>query len=90
MDPTECYAQEDYVTALDLAAFDAIGWNLNVDVLANPGYHKTTASFYTDYMAANAPPAAVPEPASWAMMLAGFGLIGGAFRRRSAMVRLAR
>jgi hypothetical protein len=25
---------------------------------------------------------AVPEPASWAMMLAGFGLLGGAMRRR--------
>ncbi len=26
--------------------------------------------------------AAVPEPATWAMMLAGFGLVGGAMRRR--------
>ena len=26
---------------------------------------------------------AVPEPASWAMMIAGFGLVGGAMRRRS-------
>lgn len=25
--------------------------------------------------------AAVPEPASWAFMLAGFGLVGGALRR---------
>jgi hypothetical protein len=29
------------------------------------------------------PSSAVPEPASWAMMLGGFGLIGGALRRRS-------
>ncbi|HWI85758.1 MAG TPA: PEPxxWA-CTERM sorting domain-containing protein [Sphingomonas sp.] len=29
----------------------------------------------------------VPEPASWAMMLAGFGLIGGALRtRRTATI----
>ncbi len=28
------------------------------------------------------PVAAVPEPAAWAMMIAGFGLIGGAMRRR--------
>lgn len=28
-------------------------------------------------------PAAAPEPASWAMMIAGFGLIGAALRRRS-------
>lgn len=29
--------------------------------------------------------AAVPEPATWAMMIAGFGLVGGAMRRRSTM-----
>lgn len=35
----------------------------------------------------DAPPPAVPEPASWALMLAGFGLVGGALRgrRRSAV-----
>ncbi len=27
----------------------------------------------------------VPEPAAWAMMLAGFGLVGGAMRRRGAL-----
>ena len=32
----------------------------------------------------------VPEPASWAMMIAGFGLVGGAMRRRlSASICLA-
>lgn len=34
--------------------------------------------------AAASPPAAVPEPATWAMMLGGFGLVGGAMRRRKA------
>jgi hypothetical protein len=29
---------------------------------------------------------AVPEPASWAMMIAGFGLVGAAMRRRAAAV----
>ena len=33
--------------------------------------------------------AAVPEPATWAMMLGGFGLIGGAMRRRRTTVRFA-
>jgi hypothetical protein len=33
-------------------------------------------------------PLAVPEPASWALMIAGFGLVGAAMRRR-ARVRVA-
>jgi len=32
---------------------------------------------------------AVPEPASWAMMLGGFGLVGGAIRRRKLSLRFA-
>jgi hypothetical protein len=31
----------------------------------------------------------VPEPASWAMMVGGFGLVGGAMRRRAAKVAFA-
>jgi hypothetical protein len=30
----------------------------------------------------------VPEPATWAMMIAGFGLVGGAMRRRNTSVRV--
>ena len=33
--------------------------------------------------------AAVPEPATWAMMIAGFGLVGGTMRRRSTKVAFA-
>lgn len=32
---------------------------------------------------------AVPEPATWSMMIAGFGLLGAAFRRRRTTVRFA-
>ena len=32
---------------------------------------------------------AVPEPATWAMMIAGFGLVGGSLRRRSAALTMA-
>ena len=32
---------------------------------------------------------AVPEPAAWAMMIGGFGLIGGTMRRRRTTLRLA-
>jgi hypothetical protein len=34
-------------------------------------------------------PAAVPEPATWAMLVLGFGLIGAAMRRRSVKVTYA-
>jgi hypothetical protein len=34
-------------------------------------------------------PAAVPEMASWAMMVSGFGVLGGALRRRRTGVRFA-
>jgi hypothetical protein len=30
--------------------------------------------------------AAIPEPATWAMMIAGFGLVGGVARRRTAVM----
>jgi hypothetical protein len=33
--------------------------------------------------------AAVPEPAAWALMIAGFGLAGAAMRRRTNVVRFA-
>jgi hypothetical protein len=32
---------------------------------------------------------AVPEPATWAMMIGGFGLVGGAMRRRATRVAFA-
>ncbi|WP_426165719.1 PEPxxWA-CTERM sorting domain-containing protein [Sandarakinorhabdus sp. DWP1-3-1] len=35
-------------------------------------------------MAAGSPVTGVPEPASWALMIAGFGLVGAALRRRNA------
>ena len=77
MDPTFCFAQRGEVTALDLAAFDAIGYNIAVDSRGT-NYLRNTAEIYRQFTNAGA----VPEPATWAMMLMGFGLVGGAMRRR--------
>ncbi|QDZ09087.1 PEP-CTERM sorting domain-containing protein [Sphingomonas panacisoli] len=72
MDPTFCFGQTGYITGLDLAAYDAMGWNLSTNALT---YGTTsTASIYR----ALAP---VPEPTTWAMMIVGFGLVGSAMRR---------
>ena len=69
MDPTFCYGQMGEVTGLDLATFDAIGWNLSVDALT---YQNTsTAAIFTS---------AVPEPGT--SVLLGFGLAGLGFAKR--------
>ena len=76
LDPTFCYGEMGVVKGLDLAAYDAMGWNLNFDVLNNLGYTRSTAQIYLQAMG-------VPEPATWALMIAGFGFVGAAMRRRS-------
>lgn len=43
----------------------------------------------SDFAPDDATLAAVPEPASWAMMLGGFGIVGGALRRRRLSLRFA-
>ena len=69
MNPYICSGRNGIMTGLDLAALDAIGWNTGVDV--------NTFSRGTDKFTAF-----VPEPGSWAMLIAGFGLTGAAMRRR--------
>jgi hypothetical protein len=83
MDPTFCYGEMGVITVIDIAGFDAMGWNTSIDVMANLGYKTTTAAFVTSLLAP------VPEPASWAMMLGGFGLVGFGIRRRKSMALTA-
>lgn len=84
MDPTIGACVLDTVSANDLAAFDAIGYNLSVDVLNNPLYKFNTAqAFLLADVSTHA-----PEPATWAMMVMGFGLLGAALRRRPHAVRV--
>lgn len=75
MDPTFCYGEMGVITATDLAAFDAIGWDLNLDVMKNLGYAKNTQEIYATLTA-------VPEPMSWATLLFGFGVAGTMIRAR--------
>lgn len=84
MNPYSCDGVNDVVTAADLAVFDAIGWNLNVNVLATPGYQRSTAQIYQAYQASltSARLGAVPEPAAWAMLIVGLGWAGRAVRIR--------
>lgn len=82
MDPTFCFGQTGYVTGLDLAAYDAMGYNLATNTLT---YGTTsTATIYRQF--ATAP---VPEPSTWFMMIGGFAIVGGAMRRRAGKVTYA-
>ena len=74
MNPYICNGRNGIVTALDLAAQDAIGWNIT-DKARVADYSKDTGQIAHDLTA-------VPEPASWALFIAGFGVVG-AMQRRS-------
>lgn len=86
LDPTGGICQEGIVTAQDLAIFDAMGWNLNQDILQNLGYHKSTSSILRDYLRSTG---AIPEASTWMTMILGFGLVGAAMRRHSVRVTFA-
>jgi hypothetical protein len=74
MNPTIGACEAGYVTGLDLAAFDAIGWDVNFDALGDGGaYHYTTAQAAASF---------TPEPSTWAVMILGLGAVGAAMRRR--------
>jgi hypothetical protein len=83
LDPTAAPCEVLTVTSNDLAVFDAIGYNLDFDLLRNPGYTFDTAQVFGLRGLA-----AVPEPENWAMMILGFGIVGAAARRRQTRVKV--
>jgi hypothetical protein len=80
LDPTIARGQQGIITSLDLAAFDAIGFDIAYDVIANGDREFTTLNPFFG---------AIPEPETWAMMIVGFGFVGGAMRRRTTKVTYA-
>jgi len=71
------------------AAVSTIDWTADLFLVSDPGtkmmtvYDAVQWGWVSQY-SANGQFNPVPEPASWAIMLAGFGLVGGALRRRRA------
>ena len=72
-----------------VSSYDANG-STGIGSVILQGYNSGNSyDIHWDNLNASATTGAVPEPASWAMMLGGFGLVGGAMRRRSAKLRFA-
>ena len=63
------------------ATFDVLDLAATSDPVLGQGFRLSFGVF-------GSPPGGVPEPATWAMMLGGFGVAGGALRQRRA-VRVA-
>jgi hypothetical protein len=79
MNPYICRGLGGVVTNLDFEAFDAMGYNLSFDPGTDP--HNLT----TNDISRQFGPPAIPEPATWALLLMGFGFAGAAVRRRRAL-----
>lgn len=56
---------------------------LALGIFPNPSSFECNNCNVVRYAISGLATAAVPEPATWAMMIAGFGLVGAAMRRRS-------
>ena len=74
LDPTVARGQQSVITSLDLAGYDAMGWNISYDVMKHDKMFSTR-------ILPNLGMANVPEPATWAQMILGFGVLGAAARR---------
>jgi hypothetical protein len=64
----------------------SLGLNTPTPASLSIQFNSTGPSAFSSALTLSVPPAgmtAVPEPASWAMMISGFGLIGYTMRRRS-------
>jgi hypothetical protein len=73
-----------------LAGTDYYGYAFTTDTtLRSFGFDSTPNTAFTLNTSTAVPPAAVPEPVSWAMFIGGFGMIGATMRRRKASVSFA-
>lgn len=77
----------DSLFRFDLLAFDIHGGPDLPGVGAGPGEIDGSDGYEGLRPALGGAFAAVPEPAAWAMMIAGFGLVGGRLRTRVRQVR---
>jgi hypothetical protein len=84
--PSEFVLAWDGITLLDIPDLDPFPYmTASGGLTATTSLTTLTFGFFQEpdyFFLDNVVLTAIPEPASWALMLAGFGMIGGAMRRR--------
>lgn len=73
--------------AAQIFALDGLARFVQIDIQSNYAEGTIYTTYASGLSEVRFNGSAVPEPASWAMMIGGFGLVGGALRRRSAGAR---
>ena len=96
VDPTNAKANDSTQNSarLNFAFLSPVGFDANVNdtyrvSLTVAGLATGTQTLFVDAQIGDGATAAVPEVATWAMMVGGFGMVGGALRRRRTTVRFA-
>ena len=88
---TRTYAVSPSTSSISLyllgTTIDTLGVYQATPTSLTLSFNKTGASAYSSSATLSIPPeTAVPEAATWAMFLGGFGMIGGGLRRRKTTV----
>lgn len=73
---------QTFFTAVAAKNVNGAGDNTNTTIQGDIVFFNTTFNDQFVWARFTAAAGSVPEPSSWAMMLLGFGLIGGGLRRR--------
>lgn len=82
---TDGVLRTDGIALFDTFPFNGIGFGPRQGDSYGGFFSEVGVSGGTISFTPLATPAGVPEPATWAMLLLGFGALGGALRRRSAV-----
>jgi hypothetical protein len=84
------YGRSDCCSEHNLFSYQLYDFGQYGDMLVAEGtLDARNAPYSASAHLLTAPTAAVPEPASWALMIGGFGVTGAALRRRRDLLRLA-
>lgn len=85
---SSAYVDNSTITSPGLRTADAFkvlpGYGTGRYILTNYATGELVSAQFNVTSFASSGAAAVPEPASWALMIGGFGIAGGALRRRAA------